>query len=211
MSIRIFVLPDKTIVATDFSARCEKLLLLGAKEMPKDMVDSVFQGMEAIASNSNCTITDNYENEHFPFNVDFTYTKNIEEERGQKLSELKQYYSQQSQSAHIMSSVGIEINANDAASKDIEDLIRSIKGGIRSEPVSFCDYRNNFSNVSLENLEKMLLEVIQHQQILKDKKFAVRDIITRSDEPENIDVQQEFDKSMGKTLSSPNVLLPVDI
>lgn len=95
--------------------------------------------------------------------------KSLETVKQIRLEEINKKFSEISESAHVMSSVGFVIDANETANRDIEGLLKVMKvDGTETE--LFRDYNNEFHAVTLEQLEKMQVEVIKNgQHIYKQK------------------------------------------
>ena len=127
-----------------------------------------------------------------------TYTieyKSIEEIKTLRMQEIARKFDEISETAHVMSSVGFYIDANEKANRDIEGLIKVMKAdGTESE--LFRDYNNEFHSVTLEQLETMQIEVIKNGQYIYkqkwyfgtelDKLTSVEDIIAMTIEYTNL-------------------------
>lgn len=111
----------------------------------------------------------------------WTITYSIEELsidtiRTKKMNELNNKFKQISESAAVVSSLGFTINADDTADRNIRGLITTLEDtGIES--TQFCDYENNFHDVTLKDLKVMRLEIIRNGQALYQQKWAYRDQI----------------------------------
>lgn len=79
----------------------------------------------------------------------------------------------------VESSAGFAIDATERANRDITGLITAMKAG-GGEKVKFCDADNNFHDVTLAQLETMLLEIIQHGQRLYADKWRIRTAIEQA-------------------------------
>lgn len=123
----------------------------------------------------------------------------LEQARKTKLEELNTLFNSQEETAHMLCSLGFEINAGDRANRDIEGLIKRLKAGEVQEPVMFCDYNNQVQPVTLQNLEAMQLEIIANGQLLYQKKWFVREKINALqtvEELEALNVQEEFAQAL---------------
>lgn len=76
----------------------------------------------------------------------------------------------------VESSVGFVIDATERANRDINGLITALKAS-GQEKANFCDADNKFHEVTVEQLEIMLLEIIQRGQQLYADKWRIRTAI----------------------------------
>lgn len=95
----------------------------------------------------------------------------LEEARTTKLQELTYKFETASVEAHIMSSVGFEINADAVANRNIEGLTLVMSD---EDTTMFCDYNNEFHNVTKTELETMRKEIVMNSQKLYQMKFNYR-------------------------------------
>lgn len=94
----------------------------------------------------------------------FDVVKNI------RLQEVKRKFDSITEHAHVMSSCGFMIDANEKANRDIEGLIKVAKSD-GSETELFRDYNNEYHSVTLEQLETMQIEVIKNGQNIYQQKW----------------------------------------
>lgn len=120
----------------------------------------------------------------------------LEELKEQKLYELSQWFKDASDSAHVTSSLGFEIDADATAKRDIDGLITVVEEGAVQAPVGFMDYNNQVHPVTLANLKTMRLEVIANGQALYQQKWALRSAI------ESAETQEELDLVVIPTINS---------
>lgn len=92
----------------------------------------------------------------------------------QRKSELETLHKAAEEEAHILSSLGFEIDANDRANRDVAGLLITTKEG---ETVQFCDYSNIMRTVSRSDLETMQVEIIKNAQSLYAQKWYYRNQI----------------------------------
>lgn len=85
---------------------------------------------------------------------------------------LTEWFDWASANAHIMSSVGFEINADDTANRNIEGLITSLTAIGDGATADFRGYDNQFHKVNVEQLSTMRLEIIKHAQDLYAEKWG---------------------------------------
>lgn len=95
----------------------------------------------------------------------------LEAYKEQRKNELNTLHEAAEKEAHILSSLGFEIDANDRANRDIAGLLITTEEG---ETVNFCDYSNVMRQVNREQLEIMQKEIIQNAQSLYAQKWAFR-------------------------------------
>lgn len=115
----------------------------------------------------------------------------IENIRLRKLDELTVNFIQAESNGIIESSVGFSIDATERANHDIDGLIKSLEYNSDTK-VMFCAADNSFHEVTLEQLKKMQLEVIQYGQQLYQTKWELRNKILNAqtkDELNNIEIK----------------------
>lgn len=98
----------------------------------------------------------------------------LEAYKEQRKNELTTLHEAAEKEAHILSSLGFEIDANDRANRDIAGLL--ITTG-EDETVSFCDYSNEMRQVNRSQLEIMQREIIENAQYLYSQKWNYRNQI----------------------------------
>lgn len=91
-----------------------------------------------------------------------------------KLAELNRAFDEAAQNAHIMSSVGFEIDANEVANRNIEGLTLVMSD---TDTTMFCDYNNEFHEVTRAQLETMRKEIVANSQRLYQIKWRYRSLI----------------------------------
>lgn len=94
----------------------------------------------------------------------------LDEVRAQKLNELNAAHEAAEAGAHVASSLGFTIDANDRANRDIEGILKTIGDGV----VMFCDYENEFHELNRAQCETLQIEIIQNAQALYAQKWAYR-------------------------------------
>lgn len=100
------------------------------------------------------------------------YTPTLEDAKSEKLEAVKTAFLAASETAHCMSSVGFEIDANETANRDINGLIVVMEArGKESE--LFRTYDNTFHEVTLDDLKTMLVEISEHGQKLYARKWQL--------------------------------------
>ena len=142
---------------------------------------------------SNVPITD-YDEQVKPF-VDIWQAKydeintpvvpTLEEAREAKLAELTSAFDTAAQNAHIMASVGFEIDANETANRNIEGLTLVMSD---TDTTMFCDYNNEFHEVTKAQLETMRKEIVANSQRLYQVKWQYRAQIENAQSVAEIDV-----------------------
>lgn len=100
--------------------------------------------------------------------------------KARKLDELNAAHKTAESDAHILSSLGFEIDANDRANRDVEGILRTIGDGT----TMFCDYNNEFHELNKAQVETLQVEIIQNAQALYAQKWAYR---TQVEAAENVD------------------------
>lgn len=94
----------------------------------------------------------------------------LDELKTAKLSELNAAHMQAEETAHIVSSLGFEVDAGDRANRDIDGILKTIGDGT----VMFCDYENQFHELNKAQCETLQTEIIQNAQALYAQKWAYR-------------------------------------
>lgn len=94
----------------------------------------------------------------------------LDEVKVRKLDELNAAHEAAEAGAHVVSSLGFTIDANDRANRDIEGILKTIGDGT----VMFCDYENEFHELNRAQCETLQIEIIQNAQALYAQKWAYR-------------------------------------
>ena len=82
--------------------------------------------------------------------------------------------------ASCFSSLGFEINADEAANRNISNLIYALER-TGQETVQFCAFDNTFHEVSLAGLQTMKLEIISHVHGIYRRKWEFREHINAAE------------------------------
>lgn len=98
------------------------------------------------------------------------YEPTLDEVKAQKLEVLNAAHMQAEETAHVVSSLGFEIDADDRANRDIDGILKTIGDGT----VLFCDYENNFHELNRAQCETLQVEIIQNAQALYAQKWQYR-------------------------------------
>ncbi|WP_289106467.1 DUF4376 domain-containing protein [uncultured Bilophila sp.] len=101
----------------------------------------------------------------------------IDATRTRKREELAGAFTMATTTAHLTSSLGFEIDANDAANRNISGLVTFMENEGAPENLQFCDYNNKFHTVTLADLRTMQQEIITNGSALYARKWAFRDAI----------------------------------
>lgn len=115
----------------------------------------------------------------------------FENRQARALTTLNTEFEQAKTDAHLTSSLGFEIDANQTANENITGLLVTIGDGT----TQFCDYNNVFHEVNKADLETMQTEIIQNAQYLYQQKWSYRSQIeecTDGDALDEILAQIEF-------------------
>ena len=103
--------------------------------------------------------------------------KPLEEIKNIRYKQIEERFNKASTSAFITSSYGFRVDANDVANRNVEGLLKVMKAD-NEESVLFKDYDNNFHNITLEELEKIQLEIIRNGQNLYKQKWTFQNDIS---------------------------------
>lgn len=101
--------------------------------------------------------------------------------RENKINELKKKFSERFNTLVIESSIGFPIDANEKASINVRGLLETMEN-----TVYFCDADNNFHEVTKENVETILKEIIEAQQSLYQIKWNLRNQIQEESDVINL-------------------------
>lgn len=125
------------------------------------------------------------------------FVRDLETERANKLSELSTAFEDASETAHLTSSLGFEIDANETANRDIEGLTLVMND---TDTTLFCDYNNQFREVTKADLETMRREIVANSQRLYQIKWQYRSLIEAATTVDELDaITIRFDKTEGET------------
>ena len=115
---------------------------------------------------------------------------NVEVLRSQKMSSMKQAFSQyrNSPDTSIESSLGFKINAGSTAFTDVDGCIAQLEQGIiepqsegQEATITFMDYDNQPHNLTLEQLKVLKSEIAANGSRAYAKKWEYREQITAAD------------------------------
>ena len=95
----------------------------------------------------------------------------LEAYKEQRKIELNTLHEASEKEAHILSSLGFEIDANDRANRDVTGLLVTTEEG---EQVAFMDYSNQAHMVTRADLLVMQKEIIENAQYLYSQKWTFR-------------------------------------
>lgn len=101
----------------------------------------------------------------------------LEDVREKKLQELNGAHSAAENNAHVMSSLGFEIDANERAHRDIDGLITTLPD---DGTTMFCDYNNEFHEVTKQQCQTLQKEIIMNAQGLYNQKWQYRTQIEKA-------------------------------
>ena len=110
----------------------------------------------------------------------------LEEAKAEKLEAVRTAFLSASETAHCMSSVGFEIDANETANRDINGLIVVMEARGK-ETELFRAYDNTFHEVTLDDLKTMLVEISEHGQKLYARKWQLEVSIQAATTAEELD------------------------
>ena len=101
----------------------------------------------------------------------------VEATRGRKEEELANAFTKATATAHLTCSLGFDIDANDAANRNVSGLVTLMEAEGAPESLQFCDYNNEIHTVTLTDLHVMQQEIIANGSALYARKWALRDAI----------------------------------
>ena len=104
--------------------------------------------------------------------------------RQNKLSELNEKFNDAIENGHMTCSFGVEIDANNDALRNVGNLLL-VMGADDKE--LFCDYNNQFHELTRIQVELLQKEIIGHIKGLYAKKWSYREQINTLTTPEEVD------------------------
>ena len=107
----------------------------------------------------------------------------FENRQARALTQLNQNFETAKQIAHLKSSLGFTIDANQTANENVTGLLVTIGDGT----TQFCDYNNVFHEVNKADLETMQTEIIQNAQYLYQQKWGYRTQIEECTDGDGLD------------------------
>ena len=107
----------------------------------------------------------------------------LDEVKARKLNELNAAHEAAEAGAHVASSLGFTIDANDRANRDIEGILKTIGDGV----VMFCDYENEFHELNRAQCETLQVEIIQNAQALYAQKWQYRTQVEAAESVEELE------------------------
>lgn len=103
--------------------------------------------------------------------------------RQNKLAELDQKFNDELENGHMTCSFGVEIDANNDALRNVGNLLL-VMGAEDKE--MFCDYNNQFHELTKQQVEQIQAEIIGHIRGLYAQKWSYRNQINTLTTPEEI-------------------------
>ena len=103
--------------------------------------------------------------------------------RSDKLAELDQKFNYELENGHMACSFGVEIDANNDALRNVGNLLL-VMGAEDKE--MFCDYNNQFHELTKQQVEQIQAEIIGHIRGLYAQKWSYRNQINTLTTPEEI-------------------------
>lgn len=108
----------------------------------------------------------------------------VSQARKNKLEELEIKFNDELENGHMTSSFGVEIDANNDALRNVGNLLL-VMGAEDKE--MFCDYNNQFHELTRIQVELLQKEIIGHIKGLYAKKWSYREQINTLTTAEEID------------------------
>lgn len=104
--------------------------------------------------------------------------------RQNKLAELDTKFNDALENGHMTCSFGVEIDANNDALRNVGSILL-VMGPEDKE--MFCDYNNQFHELTKQQIEKIQSEIIGHIRSLYSQKWSYRDKINTLTNTEEVD------------------------
>lgn len=108
----------------------------------------------------------------------------FENRKARALTQLNEDFETAKQRAHIKSSLGFTIDANQTANENITGLLVTIG---ETETIQFCDYYNKFRELNKSQLQILQTELITNAQSLYQQKWQYRHAIEDCIDNEGLD------------------------
>ena len=108
----------------------------------------------------------------------------FENRQARALTQLNTDFETAKERAHIVSSLGFTVDANQTANENVTGLLVMIGD---TETVQFCDYHNQFHELNKSQLETLQTEIIQNAQSLYAQKWQYRTAIEDCVDNEGLD------------------------
>lgn len=99
------------------------------------------------------------------------------------LTQLNADFEDIKEQAHVKSSLGFEVDANQTANENVNGLLITIGEG----SCQFCDYENQFHELNKSQLETLQLEIIANAQSLYAQKWQYRTAIEQCQDNEELE------------------------
>lgn len=107
----------------------------------------------------------------------------FENRQARALTQLNSDFETVKERAHVVSSLGFTADANSTANENVNGLLQTIGTGT----VQFCDYYNQFHELTKAQLETLQSEIIQNAQALYAQKWQYRTAIEACSNNEQLD------------------------
>lgn len=95
--------------------------------------------------------------------------------KARKLSVMNSMFDNLQSECGFMSSVGFKVNGDSTANRNVDMLIRYFPADAKT--VSFCAYDNTMHDLTKEELETILQEIVTNAQYIYQQKWAYRNAI----------------------------------
>lgn len=118
------------------------------------------------------------------FLAGYAPSKPLETMKAEKLDALNAAHEQAEADAHVLSSLGFTVDADDRANRDVDGLLKTLKDG---ETVSFCDFNNDFHELNRAQCETLQIEIIQNAQALYAQKWQYRTQVEAAESVEELE------------------------
>lgn len=110
----------------------------------------------------------------------------VDATRARKQAELAEAFATATATAHLTSSLGFDIDANDAANRNVSGLVTLMEAEGAPETLQFCDYNNEIRTVTLADLRIMQKEIFANGSALYARKWFFRDSINAATTAEEL-------------------------
>lgn len=112
----------------------------------------------------------------------------FENRQARALTQLNADFETVKERSHIKSSLGFTVDANQTANENVTGLLVTIGD---TETVQFCDYHNQFHELTKANLQVLQTEIIANAQNLYQQKWIYRTQIENCTNNEGLDAVLE--------------------
>ena len=114
------------------------------------------------------------------------FAVSLDQVKTEKKQRLKNAFTTALKNAHCLSSAGFEIDADETASRNIDNLL-AVLAATGNVSTPFRAYDNTFHTVTMDDLKRMLTDIALHRQRLYVRKWALEKQIGAAETAEAVE------------------------